>query len=316
MQKLFLLILLFSTVYFKSFAQQGTTATLSAKDSSEIMKELMSALSGDDNPSYFTVSAGIGNRLFSIRNNALNSKQVSENNIIYSPSLAYVHKSGLAISVGANLMNDTTYGFGVNQYSVSPSYQLQDNKYIDFTLAYTHFFVKNKFSSYASPIQNDFYTAIAFKKAWLKPGIAFDYSTGDFREEKRQGRYYDSTTSNLKSFGLIASVAHDFTWDKIFGEDDGILFTPSLMLNAGSSQIAIHHKTNATNLAQFLSKKGKLPKFQNNKFEAESTGLDLDASYVTGKFTIEPEIYFDYYLPATDVGRFTSIFMLTLGYRF
>ena len=61
----------------------------------------------------------------------------------------------------------------------------------------------------------------------------------------------------------------------------------------GKSKLTFKHKTNVVNLANFLNKRGRLPKFENTKFQAESLGLSLDASYVVGKFAIEPQGYFD-----------------------
>jgi hypothetical protein len=314
MQK-FMMLALLLTVSAKNYAQTNTEKNIDIKDSTEIINELMDMLStSDKSSSYFTAGIGIGNRLFSVHNNALNSKQSSVNTLIYSPSFGYYHKSGFNLSVGANALNDSAAGFGISQYSISPGYQLPDNKNVDFAFAYTHYFVQDQFSSYVSPIQNDFYSSFTYKKTWLQPGIALGYSTGKYKEEKRKGGLYDSTTNKLKSFSFIASVAHELNWYGLFNKNDGFTFTPTLMLNSGSGKIAIQHKSNAANLLYFLNKKGKLPKFKNTKFQAESIGLNMDARYVTGKFTIAPQAYFDYYLPANSTNRFTSVFTINFSY--
>ena len=62
--------------------------------------------------------------------------------------------------------------------------------------------------------------------------------------------------------------------------------------------------------------RGKLPKLQTNKFEAESIGLDLGLAYSIGRFTFQPDYYVDYYLPQTDEKRFTGIFNVNLGFSF
>jgi hypothetical protein len=315
MRKFLSLIILLSFFTLKNYAQIKSGSADNAADSAEIMKDLEAMLSGGENAAgYFSFSMAIGNRNFNVRNNALNSKLTPVNTIILSPSAVYHHKSGLYISAGGNLLNDNQKGFGFNQYSISPGYELAENKNVEFGFVYTHYFVKDNFSPYSSPVQNDFYVSLAYKKTWLKPGLAIGYSTGAYGDVRRNARFYDSITNKIKSFSLVPSLSHDFVWNNIFTKNDGIFFTTSLMMSAGETQTAIHHNTNATTLANFLNKKGRLPKLDRTRFEPQSIGLSLDASYVINNFTFEPQAYFDCYLPATTDKRFSGYFTLTLNY--
>jgi hypothetical protein len=88
------------------------------------------------------------------------------------------------------------------------------------------------------------------------------------------------------------------------------------MLNLGNATTNITHKSNAINLLNFLNKKGKLPKLQSTAFQAESIGLNLNAIYSTGNFSVTPQLYLDYYLHSTTESNFSEIFMITLGYSF
>ena len=88
-----------------------------------------------------------------------------------------------------------------------------------------------------------------------------------------------------------------------------------------NTQDKVHHKSTIENYISFTRKKIKsIRHFQsqsdNDKFDLQSFGLDLDANYVTGKFYIEPEIYFDYYLPSTSDKRFSQIYSLNIGITF
>jgi hypothetical protein len=313
MQKLLLLIY-FLCFSLKNFAQITPAAPV-AKDSTEILKDLMDILGDTDPPgSYFMVNLGIGNRIFTVQNNVLNSKLTPVNTIIFSPSVTYHHKSGLYIAGTVNLLNNNTDGFGVNEYSAAAGYELPDNKNAGFSIAYTHIFVNDIFSPYASPVHNDLYAAYQYKKTWLRPGLAVDFSGGEYGEVKRVRLLYDSINSKLTSFTLVPSVSHEFEWDEIFGKSDGITITPSLLLNVGKSRQVLHHTTNAPNLLSFLNKKGRLPKLANTKFQPESLGFSLNTSYGTGKFSIEPEMYIDYYLPKTTESRWAEYFTLTFRY--
>lgn len=305
-------------------AQTKPLTNLPAKDSFEILNQLMQMLDSADKPeSYVFANVGIGNRLYSVNNNALNTNQATTDKIVYSPALGYFHKTGFGLSAGANLLKDIA-SFGVNQYSVTPSFDLTGNKEIGFSLSYTHYFVKNKFSPYSSPVQNDFYTSLSYKKTWLQPGIALGYATGEYKEAKFKDTviagskryFYDSVNYKLNAFSLMLSASHQFLWYSILDKTDGLSFTPTLMANAGSGKTTITHKTNALTLFNFLNKRGRVPKIQNDKLNLQSIGLNLDLNYMIGNLTLEPQLYMNYYLPATDSKRFSQVFVFNLGYIF
>jgi hypothetical protein len=219
MQKFLLLTWLLLALSEKNYAQTDSSKSISAKDSLEIMKDLMDILSASEkSPSYFTAGIGIGNRLFNVRNNALNAKQSSINKLIYAPTFGYYNKTGLSFSASANLLNDTSSGFGINQYFISTGYQLPDNDNFDFSIFYTHYFISDIFSSYTSPIQNDFYTSVIYRKAWIQPGIALGYSTGKYGDVKRRAVLYDSITKKISAFAFIVSASHEFLWKDIFNK--------------------------------------------------------------------------------------------------
>jgi hypothetical protein len=318
-----LLLLIFSAE--KINAQSTLDTTLSAKDSIELMNQLMSLLgSKNKSVSYALVNVGVGNRLFSLKNKALNAFQ-SYNKMILSPSAGYFHKSGIGFSAGANLLDDDNT-FGATQYSISPSYDLTGNKNIDVSISYSHYFVKNKFSEYASPIQNDWYASFVYKKKWLQPGIAVGYSTGEYKDARHKDtvilgikrHYYDSVTNQLKAFSLTLALGHRFLWYGVLGQEDGLAFTPTLMANAGSGKTTITHNTNALNLFKLLTRRGKIEKLQQTSFALQSVGLSMDLRYMIGNFTFEPQVYTDYYLPAIDgtIKRFSQVFSFNVGYTF
>ena len=326
MQKLFLFgILLFLVSSARSQGHTTDTIPDNGFDSTEVLKELMALLDSAKTPaSYFSVEAGVGNRLFSIHNNRLNARQSSISTLVYTPSSGYFHKSGLSLSAGAYLLNEKDNGFGASQYSLMPAYSLLNNDAVGFSFSYTHLFVKDYFSPYASPIQNDFYTAFSYKKSWIKPGIAAGYSTGIYKQviEKDttigliRRRLYDSTTNNLRSFSMMLSASHDFEWEHIFSSNDGFLFTPSVILNFGSYNINVTHKTNAPNFVNNLIKRGRLPKLITSNFRAESAGINLNCNYSIGNFSFSPQLYLDYYLQETDSDKFTQSFNFSAGYIF
>lgn len=309
----------------RSLGQTTDTIPDNGFDSTAVLKELMALLDSAKAPtSYFSIEAGVGNRIFSIHNNRLNARQSSISTLVYAPSVGYFHKSGLSLSAGAYLLNEKNNDFGASQYTLMPAYNLLNNDAFGFSFSYTHYFVNDYFSSYASPIQNDFYTALSYKKTWIQPGIAAGYSTGIYKQAVIKDstiglirrRLYDSATFNLRSFSTMLSASHDFEWENIFGSGDGFLFTPSVILNFGSYNINVTHKTNAPHFVNTLIKRGRLPKLITTNFQAESAGINLNCNYSIGSFSFSPQLYLDYYLQQSDSDKFTQSFNFSIGYIF
>jgi len=309
----------------RAIAQTNPGSHLSEKDSIEILNQLMSLLdSSESTSSGFFVNVGIGNRLYSIKNNAINAYQ-SSSKLIYSPSVGYTHKSGLGLAAGANLLNAGS-GVVVSQYSISPSFGLVGNENIDFSISYTHYFVKDKFSPYSSPIQNDFYTSFSYLKNWLQPGIAVGFSNGVYKDARHKDTviagtkrsFYDSVTHKLNAFSLMFTVEHQFLWYGVFDHSDGLSLIPTLMVNTGCGNTAISHNTNAINLFRILNKRGKIAKLQELKFAVQSIGLNIDMRYTIGKFYLQPQLYLDYYIPVLeyDSKRLSQFFTVNIGYNF
>ena len=308
-----------------TIAQDTAVKDAPAFDSAAILQDLMELLdSSNISTSYGLVSVGISNRLFSLHNNTLNAKQVSTSALVYSPSIGYFHKSGFSLSAGVSLVNQQGKGFGTSQYSISPAYDLVNDKDWAFGISYSRYFISDKYSSYSSPIQNDFYAYASYIKPWIEPGIAVGYSTGNyteinkFRVQATGNTFIDTGTYHLKALSLTASAAHDFKWQHIFGKEDELGFTPSLLMNFGADSTQSVSHTVGQNFLRTH------PKFRKrirglgdkNSFEAQSVAASLDFNYSIGNFTILPQLYLDYYLPKTDEKRFTQTFTLSVGYSF
>jgi len=304
-------------------------------DSAQMMVDSAIALIkelNNEKESYAQVGVGVGNSLFSVHNNALNAKQGSSA-FVFMPSVGYYHKSGLSLSAISYLLKEKKM-FGVNQYAVTPAYETPAGKDIDFLASYTHYFVKNEYSNYSSPVQNDFYASVIYKKPFIQPGFAIGYSFGEYKDVRRldtaiagiEKHFYDSATNKIKTVSAIVSVQHEFDWNDVFKKNDGIIFTPALMLNLGQDNATSDAHTNigldptlntparkalGNRLNKLLTKRAA--KLQTTPFQAESAGLDLAAQYAIGIFSVEPHAYFDYYIPSSNnstSNRFTQVYSI------
>ncbi len=279
--------------------------------------------------SYVDVSVGIGNGIFSLKNNALNAGQAQTNKIYYTAAAAYFHKTGLAISATCFSTNDDGK-VSMYQYAISPSYTYSNKKFAA-AISYTRFIKGSDAGFDISPFKNDFYASAVYKKTWIQPGIAMGYSFG------RQVEYYDSTfwfypqppaqpriihirdtiTTRLSSFSVSLSATHKWSFWELLNKKDGLQLQPALMLNAGNQKWNNTHSSRLFNnfprLATYLKRRFGGESGSEN-FQLQSLGFAGTATYYFGKFYLQPKIYLDYYLPSTTADRLTSLFSVVAGF--
>ena len=331
MLKFYLLIFIITATCSIAVAQ---TDSLSAKD-----KELLDSMMENDeflklmkekDKSYFDLNIGISNSIFSTNNNSLNAEQAETKKIFFTPSVGYYHKSGLGIVFGGYISSDSgklkTY-----QYALNPFYAYSGKK-IETGISYTRYISGASVNSFTvSPYKNDIYANIKLKKPWLQTGLAFGFANGKFEE------YYDSTfivntptgprlvritdtiTTKLKDFSVIFSVEHEFEFKNVFGKKDDIIFTPAFLINGSTQRWFISHSNSFNNrrpIVQNLLKRSYGDGGASAAFQIQSVAFLTEATYSTGNFYLQPQLYFDYFLPSTTGKRFTTVFSVTTGFSF
>ena len=250
---------------------------------------------------------------------------------VYTPTLAFFSKSGLGISGGASIINDGGK-FNPYQFSLTGSFDYIKNKKLITGISFTHFFTKNNLAFYTSPLQSGAYAYFTYRGFWLKPSLAASYGWGTRseytkREEriktirlKRRGYTTVNTQETINDFNLTASIRHDFYWlNTLFG-NDYVRLTPQISFISGTQKFGIYQSNNT-----FATLKGT---GQNVLYNSENSYLDdkmvfqplsltgyLKTEYSIGKFFIQPQVMFDYYLPATG-GAFTTAFLVNAGVIF
>jgi hypothetical protein len=286
--------------------------------------------------SYFQVEVGAGNKLFGFRNNTLNALQ-TDNKLIFTPSAGYFHKSGFGINAMSYLMYDQNK-IRSYQYSLSPSFDYSTGKTFGATISYTHYFIPDKYDPSASPIQHDVYAGVILKRYWLKPGVYGNFSAGNYDEvvnidttftkenQTIRIQFVDTIRAKLELYAVTGSVEHTFKYYNIFSDRDAFNLTTQLLVNMTYSNYKVSHNSTTTNYNTFVKKKRKRTfntvesenSSQSDKltFNAQSAGVNLVASYLTGNFYVSPGVYLDYYIPDTDFKKFTKIINLAIGYRF
>ncbi|MEO5593488.1 MAG: hypothetical protein ABIR15_16900 [Chitinophagaceae bacterium] len=320
------------------FAQHSRLDSLFAKgDTTAVMDSLMMGFDAfldslSQPKSFFSASAGMGNRTFSIKNNSLNTQEATTRQLSFTPALAYYHKSGLGISATgfiANLGNS----FHFYQYAVTPSYDYISSK-ISTGISYTRYFGKDTATLNASPYDNDLYAYFNIHRKSWRYGIAVGYATGNFKDKLSYPdsvyRYINllqrfewvhirktiESTNHIKDFSLSASVRKDFEWYAVFTKKDNITASVTAYLVTGASKIKtstnINYATKRLTLAKF---KRSYDSAGGNDFEVQSAALSASIFYTIGKFNVQPIWFMDYYFQDTDQ-KFSQVFSLTFAYNF
>ena len=281
--------------------------------------------------SYFDISLGMSNGVFSLKNNTLNADQAETNQISYTPTVGYYHKTGLAISANCFLTFDKGK-LKVYQYAVTPSYTFE-NKSINASVSYTRFFSGENTSFEISPFQNDIYAEASYKKTWIEPGITVGYSFGKSTEhfdssfwfvpplpfQPRLVHITDTITTKLSAFSLTAKASHEWDFEHLLSKKDAITIQPTLFLNAGSQHWNISHSSSLNRRRAIVQNQLK-DRYGNGSssesFTLQSIAFLADITYYFGKFYLQPQLYLDYYLPTTTGNRFTALYSVVIGINF
>lgn len=270
------------------------------------------------------VGIGLGNKLFSSRNNQLNILQ-EENKLILTPSLGYYHRSGFGLSLSANLLNEKNKT-AFYQFSISPSYDLLTNKNFDAGISYSRYFVKEEFLQTVSPIKHELFGYFMLKKNWIVPGLSLGYATGNYEECFKADTVIgivrihltDTVKTTIKSFSLSGSIEHSFKWFGFLSDEDAIMVKPQFFITAGSNTYKETHRGAAIFLDRNTGRRNRVGKFdeasENSGLKLQSVSAAVSLNYMFKNITVRPGIYLDYYLPETDGDRLATIFNLSFSY--
>lgn len=278
--------------------------------------------------SYFLIGVGIGNTQFSVKNISLNSQQQT-NNLSIIPTLGYYHKSGISLTYNNYLLKEKT-STQLLQHSLTFAYDNAGSKAVDYGISFTRFMGKKEFVNTSSPYDNDLLAYINKKEGFFQPGIMVGFSAGKYRETSRYldsqyviypgpgYRYFyvnDTSTIKVRDLTIIPYLQTEFEWNGI-GKKDLIVFKPSLMLISGINKFTIDSKGRRSVL-QYprVGRNYSESASQSSGFNLQSLGLSLDATWYIGKFYINPQVYFDYYLLSSE-NKFNTLYTIQAGIMF
>nr|MBC7611496.1 hypothetical protein [Pseudopedobacter sp.] len=218
---------------------------------------------------------------------------------------------------------------GIYMHAITAGYAQYDKPNVDFALEYTHMFFTNNASVPYSPLNNEIYTGIAFKKFWIRPEISAGLGFGNTKATST------STAGSAYDFGLSTGIGHSFEWD-----NGGVSYNvlPSVLLNGGTNQYFSYLKISKyigsnKNFGNFTKKgtganrgNGKKtvggtststsPTTTGEAFSISNVEVNLEASAEIGSFTVRPTV--SLYVPVGTAGGsgITTFWQLALQYEF
>ncbi len=322
-----------------SWAQKAPASKDSALnaviDYDEMFNELDDFLDSLLKPrSYAVINVGAGSNFFDYGLGA-GTELKSKRQLVLSPSLGYYSKFGLGITGVANILHNnnklTPY-----QYSGTLSYDYLKNMNYVGGVSATHFFTKDSLLFYTSPLKNELSAYFTYRNLWFKPSVSASYGWGTkesfeereevitaLRKKKRIeyiGNTQTSTTEKVNDFNLLVSVRHDFYWLNVLTSKDFLRFTPQLIFISGTQKFGFNQTTN-TFLPHIIGNKKEQYGSENYnldeslKFQALSIAAAFKSELSIGHFFIQPQVVFNYYIPASK-DNFATILSVNTGLFF
>jgi hypothetical protein len=281
--------------------------------------------------SYFLVnlSGSSGYFNFTKKNN---TRLFISKKILYAPSIAYFHKTGLGITVSGNMIHDEKR-FNLYQYVISPSIDFLKNRKLIGGFGYTRYITKDSLPFYTTPIKNELSGYITWRKPWLQSSLLINYGWGPeqafddrllfikrLRLRRRILDYLNSENKRVNDISITASLFHHFYWFTVFTKNDHIRLTPQVQFISGTQRFGFNQpinnntdtkitRTNALNNARELVLNAR------KEFKPMSLSMLLKAEYDIGQVFIQPQVILDYYLQA-DNDKVSLLFSLNVGVSF
>lgn len=328
---LFVICLLTFTTASAQQQEDSLAIDTSFVDYDELFSELDLLMDSLLRPRSFTVAnLAVGNGFFNYTSEKdFNSETRSK--FTYSPTIGYYNRTGLGVSAGASLVHD---GTAINpfQFTVTGSYDYLKNRSFLTGVSFTKYFTKTDLPFYTTPLRNEFYTYFTYRKSWLRPSVALSYGWGSReafaeREEQiqniqlaRRGFTRITTREQIADFNLVTSIRHDFYMLDLFSKADYLRVTPQLSFVSGTQQFGFN-QTSSSYVTMRRTGRNVLYNTDNLSFDNQlyfqplSVTAFLKTEYSVGKFFIQPQMVFDYYIP-TEANNFTTGFVVNTGFVF
>ena len=238
-----------------------------------------------------------------------------KNTFTIAPFLRIMHRSGFGLNYSLNgIASDS--GNNIFMHTASAFYEEYD-KPVNLNFRYTHFFFTNNNAVPYTPISNELYGYVAYKKLWLAPVMAASFGFGQDENKQQQS-----------GLNVAAGFTHNFNFSNKTLQAD---IAPSVFINAGNDMFysfvrTARYNTQGNGSKNFLknqshgrgnSNRGNgttvTTSTANNQFTFNNAELNVYSSFTIGHFEIVPDM--SVYVPLNTNNDFSFYWQLKLGYN-
>lgn len=311
-------------------------AVVNEEDIDALFSDLETLLDSITQPKSFgSVSLMAGNRMLNVQSQS--GQALTRQSLLLSPAAGYYHKSGFGLGGSVALLSREGQ-LRPSQYLATFSYDLLRIPGVLSGVAYNRFFRPDSLNYYTSPLKNELSAYAMYRKSWIKPAVSVAYGWGTkssvqeqsalleaLKRKKKKGRGNGSgndvipepittvtnTSESVSDWMISFSARHDFYFFNVLTSHDNFRFTPQLSFNGGTQRYGFNQSTNTYLVKRsdsfnkpFMSDQVSLQ--DATKFQPVSATAFLRTAYSKGKFFFQPQVIFDYYIPAPDHNLTTS----------
>lgn len=241
------------------------------------------------------------------------------NSLVLAPYLRAFHRSGLGITYSPYFVTSGSKP-GLYMQTVSAGYEQYEKANVNLEFNYNHFFFAQNSSIPFSPLNNELYAFINFKKPWLSPVISSSFGFGK-----------DESGQMQNGLNMAAGFMHSF---EIKGPSDAfnIELDPSVLLNGSANPYYsfLHgskYITHSKNYQSYLKNKNNRGTGNstggtttitttkvNHSFSLENLELGWYSSFSTGNFEVIPSG--SLFLPFNKNNTTSGYWDIKLAYNF
>ncbi len=318
-----------------SYAQQTSVDSLAVAQDLAFLKNdtLLAELrllldSMDQRGSFLSINTSVSNRLFSTKNNAFNSQQSNLGITAFMPTVAYFHKTGLGIS-GTAYVRNISETPSLYQMALSPSFD-KINKKIMYGFSYSYYIKKKDPDISVTPYDHELYAYIQARKTWLRPALALGWATGTYQDlssftDTRFGipiLVSDTTQIRLSDLSLSASVAHTFSFQKVFSKKAILTLMPQFSLIGGVQSYSAETKSSVRvdrpreEQLRRVRRLYRLSSSSASSISLQTAAFSTNVSWYKDAVSFAAGYFLGYYFDNTTSSRFSHIFNISAGLTF
>ncbi|MDB5277976.1 MAG: hypothetical protein JWR61_2931 [Ferruginibacter sp.] len=240
-----------------------------------------------------------------------------------APFVRIMHKSGLGLDYALNTLSSG--GKQVVYMNTATAFYESYDRPVNLNFNYTHFFFSNNTHIPYTPISNELYAYVSYKKTWLAPVFIANAGFGQDENNITQG-----------VFNLAAGVTHNFNF--VSHSNNEIDIAPSIILNGGNNGYysflqSVHYITQNTGSKGFLKSVSKghahirgrgsngsgttttaSAQSSASQFTLSNIELNLYSSFHFGSFELVPDG--SIFIPVVANSAIAAYWQLKLAYTF